>query len=216
MMQHWAVLIRFAKALVMAGAVVLLADGCALTRNSPRPMAHYELRIPVLPTAAAQAAPVSIAIGRFGALGPHGTRMLYRKGPHQVARDEYNRWVLPPNELVAREFYRGFAASGAFHQVISRTRDNDALQLTGTLIELEATVDLRAHVRVDIVLTNPQSSQAPVSREYSDKEPFSPASPEAFAAAASEALGRIVAAAVDDVAAVARQRPGPRPRPAAQ
>jgi ABC-type uncharacterized transport system auxiliary subunit len=190
-------LLKPAAGTVAVAAAVLLA-GCALTTNPYHPVTMYDVRIPL--PAARPGDPINLAvqIEPFAALDAAGTRMVYRKAEHRVAHDEYNRWVQPPADLVAAEFYRGFAASRAFREVLAPADTGGEFCLSGTVSRLEVDVALNAAVRLDVRIRDARSQRLVMNRAYDETEPLTAATPDAFADAAARALARIVQQVLED------------------
>jgi ABC-type uncharacterized transport system auxiliary subunit len=126
--------------------------------------------------------------------------MIYRKSAHRLVEDEYHRWIDRPELLVERQFIRGFHDSGRFEHVLPASLEGAAWELRGTLIELEADPDLRAHVRVAIHLASIYTGEVVYTWQYRQTRDLADASAEAFADSAAQALDAIIREAIDHVA----------------
>ena len=123
--------------------------------------------------------------------------MLYRRSETRLERDGYSRWIDSPERLIEREFLRRMSASGAFRTVFSEgnLRERDLL-LEGVLLALEATPEGMAFLQLSVEVRRAGNDEDVLTEVYRTSAPMSGKTPEAFAAAASEALGALI----DDVA----------------
>jgi len=190
---------------ILCASAALLLTGCALSKAPYRPVAYYDIETSGAPADPGGAKPLdrALQIGRFVMLGPYKTRMMYRKDAQRLARDEYHRWIQPPEELVARELFRAMSASGRFTEVVATAHANADLRLSGVVLRLECSADLQAHLQMTLRLEDVSRGKLLLSRQYEEKQALAEEAPEAFAQAAAAALGRIAAAALEDVAAAA-------------
>lgn len=193
--------------ILATGVAMVLAGGCMLVPEEYQPTTYYDLKTaPATESREPVTGYTSLAIGRFQTLGPYQTRMVYQKSPHHLVRDEYNRWILPPDELVAREYYRNLAAAGMFKRVHPVMHNDADLVLRGVILRLEATPDLKAAVTVVIRIEErgKNGNLVLVSERYSETQPIQSTDPEAFASASSTALSRIIARTLRDLTRAAQ------------
>ncbi|MFT5130022.1 MAG: ABC-type uncharacterized transport system auxiliary subunit [Rhodothermales bacterium] len=182
--------------------LLLLLSGC-LSSQPFQPVAYYDLAAltPPIP-AAGTPAPVTLRIGSFASASTSGTRMVYRKSEHRLVEDEYHRWIDRPELLVERQFLRGFHDSGRFEHVLPASLEGADWELRGSLIELEADPDLRAHVRVAIHLASLKTGEVVYTWQYHQIRELSGANADAFANSAAQALDAVIREAIDHVAEI--------------
>jgi ABC-type uncharacterized transport system auxiliary subunit len=105
---------RFACYLIMIGFL----GGCLGSREFT-PVRYYS--IDTLSASAPQVArswPVSLGIRPFTAATRYRDRILYRLSEVEVGFYQYDRWVDPPEEMVARVVASTVRGSGLFRQVV--------------------------------------------------------------------------------------------------
>lgn len=182
----------------LAGVVL---GGCALTPREPQPVRHYELTATAPPHARTRI-DRSIRIGRFRALGGIDLRFVYRQGDSEVALDDTNRWAAPPEQLVAREFYRGLLASERFATVLPTVRGDADIEVNGDILALEATPDGQALLEMAVRLEDARTSRVLMIERHRLHQRLEERTPEVLADTLGALLGEVIAATADQLATI--------------
>ncbi len=182
--------------------------GCSLTR--PAPVKNTFLLDPPLPSAAATQKPATLRIGTFNVSAPYRDRAFtYRTGDVKYESDFYNEFFVAPGPMIAQSATKALASAKVFARVIpagTAPEEGDYV-LEGFVSDLYA--DAREKpaagvVGVNFYLTRTAFPSAVVwSRDYRERMPLAASTPEALAQAWNEALGRVLAALVRDLASAA-------------
>jgi cholesterol transport system auxiliary component len=194
-----------------AGAMIALAlsivlTGCSLTR--PSPVKNTFLLDPPPPASTAAAKPATLRIGTFNIAAPYRDRgFVYRTGDVRYESDFYNEFFVAPAAMIAQSTTKALAGAALFVRVVpSGTAPEEGdLVLEGFATELYA--DARQSPAAAVFGINYYLSRTAFpstviwSREYRERVPLAAATPEALAQAWNEALGRVLAALVRDLAA---------------
>ena len=109
--------------------LLLCSGGCALMRSSYQETREYDLS--GVEVKAATALP-PVKLGVFRNLSGAGLQFLVRSEGNVVQTDVYNRWLMSPERLVEREFYRVLVADNP-----AENNQRDYLLLSGTILKFE-------------------------------------------------------------------------------
>ena len=191
-----------AAALALAFALA----GCNQTR--PAPVKSTFLLDPPLPAAAAAAKPSTLRIGTFNVAAPYRDRAFtYRTADVKYESDFYNEFFVAPGAMIAQATTRALTGARAFARIVpagTAVEEGDFV-LEGFVADLYADAREKpaaAVVGVNFYLTRTTFPAAVVwSREYRERVALGASTPEALAQAWSDALGRVLAALVRDLAA---------------
>lgn len=188
---------------VLAFAVAM--TGCSLTR--PAPVKNTFLLDPPLPAAVATSKPGTLRIGTFNVSAPYRDKAFtYRTGDVKYESDFYNEFFVAPGPMIGQATSKALANAKLFARVVpagTAPEDGDFL-LEGFVSDLYA--DAREKpaagvVGVSFYLTRTTYPSAVVwSRDYRERVALATSTPEALANAWNEALGRVLAALVRDLA----------------
>ena len=194
-------------------ALAFAMAGCSLTR--PAPVKNTFLLDPPLPGAVAAQKPATLRIGSFNVSAPYRDRAFtYRTGDVKYESDFYNEFFVAPGPMIGQATSKALANAKLFTRVVpagTAPEDGDFL-LEGFVSDLYA--DAREKpaagvVGVSFYLTRTTYPSAVVwSRDYRERVALATSTPEALANAWNEALGRVLAALVRDLASAA-ELPGP-------
>lgn len=187
-------------------ALALAAAGCSLTR--PAPVKNTFLLDPPPPPAAAAAKPSTLRIGTFNVAAPYRDRAFtYRTGDVKYESDFYNEFFVAPGAMVAQATTRALSGAKAFARVVpaGTAPEEGDFVLEGFVVDLYADAREKpaaAVVGINFYLTRTTFPAAVAwSRDYRERVPIAGTTPEALAQAWSEALGRVLASLVRDLAA---------------
>lgn len=160
----------------IAVAVFVVGAGCISAAPPAPPVRWFD----PLPTRAADATvPVSRPTVRVDSAPFLGREFVVRTGPHEVALDGEHCWVAEPRQLV----------EAALADAMGGPADDRALHVVVERFELDVQGPPRAHVRLSV----DGGAGRRIVEEWADA---TGRSPEAFAAAMSQALGRVSSAVV--------------------
>jgi cholesterol transport system auxiliary component len=188
----------------LAFAVAL--TGCSLTR--PAPVKNTFLLDPSLPPAVATPKAATLRIGVFNVSAPYRDRAFtYRTGDVKYESDFYNEFFVAPGPMIGQATSKALASAKPFARVVpaGTAPEEGDFVLEGFVSDLYA--DTREKpaagiVGVNFYLTRTTFPPAVVwSRDYREREPLAASTPEALAHAWNEALGRVLASLVRDLAA---------------
>ncbi len=176
--------------------------GCLQPQTEQQPVQFYDMRIAqnnLSSTAQTRVAYPSLQIGRFTALGPYAEQMVYRKSEHRLAVDELNRWIDQPAELIRIVIFEQLQTTHLFQELQVNGIGRSRLLLTGKLIRLEVSPDLKAVIELQLILSDTVRDSILLNQVYRRNVPLSQASAEAFAAAASAGVEDIVEEFVENL-----------------
>jgi cholesterol transport system auxiliary component len=194
----------------MAGALAVLAftlavAGCSLTR--PAPVKNTFLLDPPLPPPVASPKPGTLRIGTFNVSAPYRDRAFtYRTGDVKYESDFYNEFFVAPGPMIGQAASKALAHAKPFARVVpaGTAPEEGDFVLEGFVSDLYADARERPAagvVGVNFYLTRTTFPPAVVwSREYRERVPLAASTPEALAHAWNEALGRVLAGLVRDLA----------------
>lgn len=114
---------RLAGSLWLA-ALGLLVASCGVAGNIPEPRFYRIAYAPPQPAADGALLPVTLGVAGLG--GPETyrqERLVYRTLPHKVGFYPYDRWEVPPVEMVTDVLIGHLRAAGLFRRVVPYTRD---------------------------------------------------------------------------------------------
>lgn len=144
----------------------LLVAGCGGGADIPESRIY---RIGYVPPAAASGGnplPVTLGVaGLGGAETYQQERLVYRTLPHKVAYYPYDRWEVPPVEMVTDALIRQLRAGGLYRRVVPYTRDGQVdYMLRGRLLRFDEEdggpgTPWTAVVEIDYQLVDPQKGQ---------------------------------------------------------
>lgn len=187
-------------------ALAVTMAGCSLTR--PPPVKNTFLLDPPVPAAAAAAKPATLRIGTFNVAAPYRDRAFtYRTGDVKYESDFYNEFFVAPGAMIAQAATKALAGAKVFARVVpaGTAPEEGDFVLEGFVVDLYADAREKpgaAVVGINFYLTRTTFPAAVVwSRDYRERVPLVGNTPEALAQAWNEALGRVLASLVRDLAA---------------
>ncbi len=190
--------------------MVVLAGGCALTTR-PAPVKQTYLIEPVAPgtvDAAVKKQSATLRVGTVNVAAPFRSRsFVVREGDLRFESDFYSEFLVAPAAMIGEVTARSLDRAGVFARVVppGAPPDGDYVLdgFVGALYE-----DLRDSGKPAAVLSVTyylaRSDGAPPfwSKEYRQSVPFASNSPDAYAAALSNAFGAIMAELARDLSAI--------------
>jgi ABC-type uncharacterized transport system auxiliary subunit len=145
----------------------LLAAGCGGGGgNIPESRIYRIGYAPPAPASAGNPLPVTLGVAGLG--GPETyrqERLVYRTVPHKVAFYPYDRWEVPPVEMVTEVLIGQLRAGGRYRRVVPYTRDGQVdYVLRGRLLRFDEEdggpgTPWTAVVEIDYQLVDPQKNQ---------------------------------------------------------
>lgn len=182
----------------------LLVAGCGGGGNIPEPRIFRIGYAPPAPAAATNPLPVTLGVAGLG--GPETyrqERLVYRTLPHKVAFYPYDRWEVPPVEMVTDALLGHLRAAGLFRRVVPYTRDGQVdYVLRGRLLRFDEEdggpgTSWTAVVEIDYQLVDPQKGQVVSTGMARATQPVqgrqAEAIVESLSVATREALGSVAA-----------------------
>lgn len=182
----------------------LLVAGCGGGGSIPEPR-FYRIAY-TSPAAASAGASLPVTLGVAGLGGPETyrqERLVYRTLPHKVGFYPYDRWEVPPVEMVTDALIDHLRAAGYFRRVVPYTRDGQAdYVLRGRLLRFDEEdggpgTPWTAVVEIDYQLVDPQKGQVVSTGVARAALPVQGRQPDAIvdslSAATREALGSVAA-----------------------
>ncbi len=186
------------------GATGLLVAACGGGGGVPEPRFYRIAYAP--PPAASAGAPLPVTLGVAGLGGPETyrqERLVYRTLPHKVGFYPYDRWEVPPVEMVTDALIGHLRAAGLFRRVVPYTRDGQVdYVLRGRLLRFDEEdggpgTPWAAVVELDYQLVDPHKGQVVSSGGARASLPVQGRQPDAIveslSAATREALGSVAA-----------------------
>lgn len=186
---------RYAIPILVAGMILA---GCRLPQPRVRAVSHFALNADTASTPEMRRSSANLEIGRFDTIGPYDHRMVYRKSPTKLVRDEYNRWIEPPERLLRHAVYRALVETDIFETVSPVPVPRSDLRLDATILRWETDPDLNAVIEVNVRLTAVDTDAVVMTRYYVQTQKLQSATPEHFADAASMAVQHIIRNAMTD------------------
>lgn len=194
----------------------LFVAGCGGAGNIPEPRIYRITSAPPAATAG-PVLPVTLGVAPLG--GPETyrqERLVYRSGPHKVGFYPYDRWELPPVDMVTDALITHLRGAGTFRRVIPYTRDGRAdYVLRGRLLRFDEQdggpgTPWAAVVEMDYQLVDPQNGRVVSSGVARASLPVQGRQPDAIveslSAATREALGSLAAQVAQAIAAPGGER----------
>lgn len=138
------------KKLLMAAAawvpLLLLSAGCGslLGPETVREPVIYDIDLP----AALKNVPCPVTVRLFRMEGAARYKMLFRVAENTVSTDEYNRWSMPPGQLLTRYLRMAFAES-ANANAPGKTVSGSILSFEGDLVRHQAVLCVKFSIRPD-------------------------------------------------------------------
>ena len=157
--------------LALISALALSINGCAKSK----PIHYYTVGLPLAPTLATGAHPVSLLVGSIGGANIYrDTPIVYRIGTNEIGAYRYSRWEEPPVELVKNKLIRVLNASGDYQSVTGLgSNSTGQFVVRGRLYEF-AEVDganITGLVSMEFELYDRKSGKVLWTHFYSQSEP---------------------------------------------
>lgn len=194
-------------------AAVLVADltGCM----SVPPTRHYALTPPV-----ASVRPVAATSGPLLAITEldvdpayEDPSIVYRPAPHRLERYHYHRWSASPGTLVTGFLRDALVESGCFRGVVDDVHPETTAVVSGRVLAFEevdvSEHDWRAHVAIELALTDPTTGGLRWTKRYREEEPLTEQSPAGLAAGIERALARVTARSLPEILAAIEDHADP-------
>jgi ABC-type uncharacterized transport system auxiliary subunit len=167
------------KIIALAAGSVFLAAGLAAGCGAARPSKYYQLTVPRDPGAAKSIdpMPVTLVIGRLKASHLYREdRIVYTIKGEQMGTYEYQRWALPPTEMIEELLLHELRATGHYAEIYpvgSGTRGDYLLH--GSLLDFKEVSGngLLARVTLDLELRDTKSGATVWTHDYSHDEAVS-------------------------------------------
>lgn len=145
----------------------------------------------------------NIEVKPFTADSPARYKMLYRVANSELVTDEYNRWVLPPAQMMTKYLRTAFAVDrkpGESAQGIKYILNGNILAFEADYKEHKA----RLYVSYEITpYNNDDEKMKPYISSISIEVPLEKNSPDAFANAMTIASKKLTATILEDIKALA-------------
>jgi ABC-type uncharacterized transport system auxiliary subunit len=142
-------------AVVLLALALEAACGC----GAARPSKYYQLRIPAeaAPAKEQERYPITLLVGPL--VGSHlyrEDRLVYSTGEVQMGTYQYQRWAVPPTEMIQEMLLRNLRASGRYQGVyplsssahgdfLLRGRLYDFREVSGPTVQARVTVEYELH-----------------------------------------------------------------------
>ena len=185
---------------LLAGLAVIALAGCTLTRPAPV-KETYLVNVDRPAQLTATPLPGVLLVGTIDvAEAFSGKSMVYRFGEHRYEADFYNEFLVSPRDMLTQCVLE-WLQKARLYQTVARlagSRRADADVLRGFVNEMYADVRdparPQAVLSIQFYLTREQAAGHPVvfTQQLRNEAPMTDASPEAFAAALSQALAAIL------------------------
>ena len=195
---------RIAAGLWLAACGLLVAACGGSGSNIPESRVYRIGDAPPGPASAGNPLPVTLGVAGLG--GPETyrqERMVYRTLPHKVAFYPYDRWEVPPVEMVTDVLISQLRAGGRYRRVVPYTRDGQVdYMLRGRLLRFDEEdggpgTPWTAVVEIDYQLVDPQKGQVVSTGVARATQPVQGRQVEAIVASLSlatrEAVGSVAA-----------------------
>jgi uncharacterized lipoprotein YmbA len=134
-------------------------------------------------------------------------RMVYRTSPYRVDYYQYHRWIAAPGTMVSDFLAASLAKTGRFRALPREVTEDASVVLGGRVVAIEEVDQAKdrwvGHVAISLTLTDAHTGAVVWTHDFDENEPLAAQTPEGLAAALSTAMGRIVASAAPEIAAVA-------------
>lgn len=157
--------------LAFLSTLALSLNGC----GGGKPIHYYTVGVPVAPTLATGAHPVSLLIGSIGGGDLYrDTPIVYRIGTNQIGVYQQSRWAEPPVELLKNKLIRVLRASGDYQSVSSLgSNSNGQFIVRGRLYEFEEVdgANIAGLVSMEFELYDRKSGKIVWTHFYSRSEP---------------------------------------------
>ncbi len=167
------------KKLLLCSLALPILAGCALmsgrTYVEPR---DYDLTLAPAPQINHW-----IVIGGFRNLSGTDRRFLFRENNGEMTTDDYNRWLLSPDQLLTRKVYEQFSGEA---------KKGESVRLNGTIYQFEFDRNAKKAIFGISYSLRPQSSQEQMY-SFSTEESAADDSSAAYAAAMSKCVERFFA-----------------------
>lgn len=180
--------------------VLCLLGGCLGSRDFT-PIRYYSVdRLPPIVLQVNRSWPMPLGVRPFRAATRYRDRILYRLSAVEVGFYPYDRWVEPPEEMVASVMVSALRASGLFRQVISADHVQlPAWILSGELLRFdEVRTGEKSHAEcwLRVELRRAQDDQLLWSEVLKAAAPLTAETPKALAQAMSRAVQQVAATLV--------------------
>ncbi len=197
-------------------ALAFFLEACGGPANIPEP--RY-FRIAAMPPLASAPAPLPITLGVAPLGGPETyrqERLVYRTENYRVDFYPYDRWEVPPVEMVTDALIRHVRAAGLFRQVVPYARDGRAdYVLRGRLLRFDEEdggpgTPWTAVVELDYQVVDPQKGDVIASGVARAALPVEGRQPASIVAALSAATRDALGSLTSQVAGAMPPRGAPR------
>ena len=189
----------------LTALVIVLAAACGGSVPATR---YYHLATPAPGRASGDVVLVLDELSTDS--GYDDERMVYRVNPYRFDYYDYHRWSALPGILVGNYLERALERTGRFRAVIRDRAPEAAVVLSGRIAAIEEIDRSReawvGHLVVELRLADAETGEVLWTAQFDETEPMTVQSPEGLARAVSAALGRVVARAAPEIAALAEQR----------
>jgi ABC-type uncharacterized transport system auxiliary subunit len=154
--------------------ISLLAMGLSGCGSAKR-INYYTVQMPVAPTRAASAFPVSLLIGNIA--GPtiyRDSPIAYRVGSNEIGVYQYSRWVDPPLDMVKVKLLRILNESGDYQSVAGLASGTNAQYIVrGRLYNFDEVdgANISGQVSMEFELFDKKSGKIVWRHFYSQSEP---------------------------------------------
>jgi ABC-type uncharacterized transport system auxiliary subunit len=160
-------------------SIAALAAGLLAGCGAARPSKYYQLTVPAGAAPAADRSPYPVTL----LLGPLRASHLYREDRivyssigDSMGTYEYQRWAVPPNEMLVDVLLRDLRASGRYRTVdMLRSNSHGDYILYGRLYDFKevSASPLMARITVDIEMRETKTGSTVWTHFYSHDEPVS-------------------------------------------
>lgn len=150
--------------------LALSLNGCGVGK----PIHYYRVGLPVAPTLATGAHPVSLLVGNIGGADIYrDTPIVYRTGTNEIGVYRHSRWVEPPVELLKNKLIRVLRASGHYQSVSGLgSNANGQFIIRGRLYEFDEVdgANITGLVSMEFELYDRKSGKIVWTHFYSQSE----------------------------------------------
>jgi len=130
----------------------------------------------------------NLDVANFETSGPYQTRMVFRREPNIIEFDEFNRWSIPPAEMMKRYLLIAYKSeNGIFPNVVEK------YLLKGVLVQLEANLQKKTiNIIIHIAIVETKSGKEIFTKTFTEKVPVKKITGAAFAKATKDTLNKII------------------------
>ena len=172
--------------ILISSLSVLFIMGCNLISQQPYiSTVYFDLGAPVK---LEDRKNWNLDVLNFETSGPYQTRMVFRREPNIIEFDEFNRWSLPPAEMIKRYFLIAYKSeNGIFPNVVEK------YQLKGILVQLEADLQTKTiNIIIHIAIIETKSGKEIFTKTFTEKIQVKEVTGVAFSKATKETINKII------------------------